>query len=158
MEEQKFDLEHQFDLYMERMKLDKRKMPEIQLRETKRAFYGACGQMLLLLRDDVSALPDEEGIKALDRMFNQVSSFWLREHNLESAPGKQKIGVAIDQWKVEKYRMAIEKEGFEIERVLPNYRPNFALITVLTDEHGKNRLAVLLKKLERKYSQRNRMN
>lgn len=81
MDKQIFNLDHQFDLYLERTKQDKNKMPSIQLQETKRAFYGACGQMLVLLRDDITALPDEQAMDTLDDMMNQVGSFWIGEQH-----------------------------------------------------------------------------
>ena len=56
-----FDLHYQFKLYMERCSVpDISKMPADQLTETRRAFFGACGQLLILMRDDVSEL-DEKG-------------------------------------------------------------------------------------------------
>ena len=71
---------------------------------------------------------------------------------------KIKAGVAVDQWKLRVYRKAIEKAGFEIASTTPDKGKGFALITVMVDEKSKDNLAELLKKLERKYSQRNKMN
>jgi len=48
-----FDLNHQWGLFCERCQVPENKMPEDQRREMKRAFYGACGQMLILLRDEL---------------------------------------------------------------------------------------------------------
>lgn len=74
-----FDLNHQFHLYLDRAGVTKNSLPEIQYSEMKRAFFGACGQMLILLRDDVGALPDEEAIEMMDNLLNQVSDFWMSE-------------------------------------------------------------------------------
>ncbi|WP_157585412.1 hypothetical protein [Runella zeae] len=54
-------------------------MHPIQLQETRRAFYGAAGQMLILLRDDLSELPEEEAISKLDSMIIQVEAFWMNQ-------------------------------------------------------------------------------
>jgi hypothetical protein len=51
----------------------------MQKQETKRAFFGACGQMLVLLREDVAELDDEKAIGTLEDMFSQVNSFWINE-------------------------------------------------------------------------------
>lgn len=74
-----FNLEHQWKLYLQRSGLDEGKMPADQIRETKRAFYGACGQMLVLLRDDAAALPEDEAISMMQNMLDQVGNFWLKE-------------------------------------------------------------------------------
>lgn len=75
----KFKLETQWQLYLQRVGLDESKMPAIQVQETKRAFMGACGQMLLLLRDDVSELPEEQAIAKLDEMLSECGEFWNNE-------------------------------------------------------------------------------
>nr|WP_028666314.1 hypothetical protein [Runella zeae] len=66
-------------LYLERVGLNIKTMHPIQLQETRRAFYGAAGQMLILLRDDLSELPEEEAISKLDSMIIQVEAFWMNQ-------------------------------------------------------------------------------
>lgn len=69
---------------------------------------------------------------------------------------KIKGGVAVDAYKVRTYKRAIKEAGFEIESVTPGKQ--FTVITVLIYESQKDVLAALLRKLEKKYSHRNRMN
>ena len=76
---EKFNIENQYKLYLERMKLIESKMPEVQRIETKRVFYGAFGQLLMLLQNDISALSDEDAFKTLDSMINQVGQFFINE-------------------------------------------------------------------------------
>ena len=76
---EKFNIEKQYKLYLERMKLDEIRMPEVQRVETKRVFYGAFGQLLMLLQNDISALSDDEAFKTLDSMINQVGQFFINE-------------------------------------------------------------------------------
>jgi len=76
---EKFNIENQYKLYLERMKLIESKMPELQRIETKRVFYGAFGQLLMLLQNDISALSDEDAFKTLDSMINQVGQFFIDE-------------------------------------------------------------------------------
>lgn len=81
---QEFNLEHQYQLYLSRCKLVEAEMPEDQRRETKRTFFGACGQMLVLLRDDITKLEDDDGAEMLQNMLNQVAAFWLNESKRQS--------------------------------------------------------------------------
>jgi len=77
-----FDLNYQYDLYLERVGLDKDTMHPVQAVETKRAFFGACGQVLVLLRDD---MPDDETtcVVILQAMHDQVGLFWSKQNTDE---------------------------------------------------------------------------
>lgn len=75
-----FNVEYQYQLYLERVSLKESEMNPIQRVETKRAFMGACGQMLLVLRDDVSELPTEEiAADTLESMLDQVAKYFMKE-------------------------------------------------------------------------------
>lgn len=73
-----FDLEYQYGLYLERGGLKEGEMHPVQAVETKRAFFGAWGQLLLLLRDDMPE-DEDEAVKILERMQDQVVNFWLKQ-------------------------------------------------------------------------------
>lgn len=73
---EKFDLNYQWNLYLEKIGLKEESMFPIQLTETKRAFFAACGQMLLLLRDDIPQYKADKAIEILENMTMQVKSFW----------------------------------------------------------------------------------
>jgi hypothetical protein len=75
--DKKFTIEHQFQLYLQMVKLDPAQMSAIQLKETKQAFFASAGQMLILLRDDVSALDEEQAIKTLDEMLSEVHNHFM---------------------------------------------------------------------------------
>ena len=81
---EKFNIEHQFMLYLERVGLNILTMDPIQLQETRRAFYGAAGQILLLVRDDITELSEKVGRLALHSMITQVAVFWENEVKPES--------------------------------------------------------------------------
>ncbi len=51
---EKFNLEIQYQKYLERVGFKESQMGDTQRVETKRAFMGGCGQMLVILRDDIS--------------------------------------------------------------------------------------------------------
>lgn len=75
-----FNLEKQFDAYLERMGLDRRKMALFQLRETKRAFYGAWGQLIVLLNDqNTNLLTEKEVADLYYAMAKQISDFMIKE-------------------------------------------------------------------------------
>lgn len=76
--EEKFKLETQWQKYLEMVGLSEAKMPEDQKREMKRAFMGACGLMLILLRDEVGELDDNEAVKVLDGFMTQLENFWTK--------------------------------------------------------------------------------
>lgn len=78
-----FDLNHQWGLFCQRAGIPENKMPVDQRREMKRAFFGACGQMLILLKDELGDWSDKHGDEAaanvLQNMLDQVQSFWEGE-------------------------------------------------------------------------------
>lgn len=75
-----FNIEKQFDWYLERMGLDRRKMALFQIRETKRAFYGAWGQLIVLLNDkNTDLLTEKEVYELYADMAKQVNDFMTKE-------------------------------------------------------------------------------
>ena len=64
--DKKFTIEAQYQLYLQRMSLDESKMHPIQKKQLKQTFYGAFGQLLIMMREDISALPEAEGIQVLN--------------------------------------------------------------------------------------------
>lgn len=76
----KFNLDEQYRIYLERVRLDESKMHPVQKVETKRAFMGACGQILLLMRNDVAEIEDEdEAVRILESLLDQALKFWADE-------------------------------------------------------------------------------
>lgn len=75
----KFSVEFEFEQYTQRVNLDRRKVSANQWTETKRAFFGAFGQCLVLLRDDIGDLPEDAGVEVLQKMHDEVLRFWRNE-------------------------------------------------------------------------------
>lgn len=73
-----FNLEYQFGLYLERSGVKPEHLHPVQLSETKKAFFGGCGQMLFMLRDD---MPDkeQEAIEVFKSLEEQVLEFFKKE-------------------------------------------------------------------------------
>jgi hypothetical protein len=82
-----FDLNYQWRQYCQMVGVPEEKMHPVQRVETKRAFMGACGQMLLLLRDDVAEYEETEAIVLFKNMLAQVEAFWKEE--VLHSPGAQ---------------------------------------------------------------------
>ncbi len=46
-----------------------------QVMETRRAFYAASHVMLLMMRDGLAALPEDEGVKVLEKLHQECVEF-----------------------------------------------------------------------------------
>jgi len=75
----KFNLENQYQLYLKRVGLNEKQMPPLQKKQLKQSFMGACGQMLLLLRDDVGALEEDAAILTMENMIKQVGNYFAKQ-------------------------------------------------------------------------------
>lgn len=76
-----FNLEHQYQLYLQRMALSEKTMHPQQSIQLRQTFFGAAGQMLILLRDEISKLEEKEAVDTLQDLINQVANFFLAETN-----------------------------------------------------------------------------
>jgi hypothetical protein len=75
----KFDLDYQFFLYLKKYGVHWEDLPPIQLREMKRSFYAAMGQMLMIYMQDIPQMSVEESTKKILWMRQQVIDFWQGE-------------------------------------------------------------------------------
>ena len=76
-----FNLEYQYQLYLTRTKLKETLMGPAQKKETRQAFMAACGQMLLLLRDEVSDMEEEQAAEIFQDMLQQVHDYFMKAAN-----------------------------------------------------------------------------
>lgn len=76
-----FNIDKIFDKFLGLVNLDKRRMPPIQLKQLRQAFYGAWGMKLILDRDVMAAatMTDDEAVQVLENQLEQVSAFWNKE-------------------------------------------------------------------------------
>lgn len=77
MENKQFNLEHQYQLYLKRVALTEAEMHPEQKKQLRQAFMGACGQIILLLRDEVGKLEEDAAIKVMENMIEQVGNYFL---------------------------------------------------------------------------------
>lgn len=73
----KFNLEYQYQLYLERIGQVESEMHTEQKRQVKMAFIGAIGQFLVLLEFDVADLSEDEAVEKLESMKTQVANYYL---------------------------------------------------------------------------------
>ncbi|APZ82916.1 hypothetical protein [Flavobacterium phage FL-1] len=77
MAKNKFDLDHQYDLYLQRVDLNENTMRPEQKLQVKDAFYGGIGQFLMLTQTDIVELSEEEACNVLDDIESQISNYFL---------------------------------------------------------------------------------
>lgn len=82
--QKEFDLEHQYQLYLERVALSEATMHPEQKKQLRQTFMGACGQIIIMLRDDVGKLEEDEAIKTMENMINQVGNYFLKATNKQN--------------------------------------------------------------------------
>jgi len=71
------DLETRYQDYLKMNCLDESKMVPIQRVETRRAFMGGISSSLILFRDVIGSIEDEdEAIKAMENVETQCVDFW----------------------------------------------------------------------------------
>lgn len=78
---EKYQIEYQFKLYLQRVGLAGKVLHPEQDKQLRQAFYGAFGQLLFLMRDDVSELDEDAAIAVLEDLKKQVGEFFLRENS-----------------------------------------------------------------------------
>lgn len=84
LKQKEFDIEWQFEQYMKRVGLDPNRVSAVQLKETRQAFFGAWGQALFCLRDDVAKFSEDDAIKILQNMTERVANYFLRASGKEN--------------------------------------------------------------------------
>jgi hypothetical protein len=81
MDEQ-FKVSTQYQLWLERMQLPpEEKLHPEQRKQLKEAFYGAWGQCMLIMRDELSDVADQKGedaaVEIMEAMYNEVKAYWV---------------------------------------------------------------------------------
>ncbi|WP_262246987.1 hypothetical protein [Parapedobacter soli] len=73
-----FNLDYEYNLYLSRVGLDKKKMDKSHRRETKRAFMAGAGALLAMM-NQVKDLPESDALAVTGRVMHDVKEFWMRE-------------------------------------------------------------------------------
>lgn len=72
-------IEFMFSQYLMMTSLDKLDKNSVQYKETKRAYYGAIGQLLLIQRDELTQLQDIEAADTLESLLSETTKFWSEQ-------------------------------------------------------------------------------
>lgn len=80
------NVEAQYQAYLGAVKLHEENMGKEQRRETRRAFYGAFGALLMLQRDEISGYSEMDGVLILERLLTQVDEFFKKEVDESGLP------------------------------------------------------------------------
>jgi hypothetical protein len=78
------DLNIQFNRYLNLVGLTHVPKDSTQFIETRRAFYGACGQMIALLNDVIGIMDEDDAVIALKNLTQQIGQFWINQNNQQS--------------------------------------------------------------------------
>ena len=73
-----YNLDAQFAFYLKKVNLDPKAISQTQLVETKRAFFGACGQMLMLM-GNLGTMSENDAYDTTHDLLEQVGKFWERQ-------------------------------------------------------------------------------
>lgn len=71
-----FSIEHQFEQYLQRAGLAALSKVSTQYVELKKAFFGAWGQNLIQIRNDIGELEEREAFEVWESQLEEVSSFY----------------------------------------------------------------------------------
>jgi hypothetical protein len=74
--ETEFDIEKQWQLWLKRVGIKLDELSEEKHKELKACFYGACGQMLVLLPQVSRVVEDPEAYEQIIEMIKQVNDFF----------------------------------------------------------------------------------
>lgn len=74
-----FTIEQQWLRFLERCGVQPGQLHWHQESEMKKAFYASAGQILIMSRDELAELTDDEAVNALEAMMQEVTDFWAQE-------------------------------------------------------------------------------
>ena len=77
----KFNLEKKYQIFLKRIGLSESKMNPVQREQIKFVYFATYGEALIVLRDDVGELEEEQAIKTMQSLLNQVGDFLQKTKN-----------------------------------------------------------------------------
>lgn len=80
MRKEELSAEYQWKEFLRLGKVKEEDMPEVQRRETKKAFYAAISQLLTVFREGVALIEDEqEAVEVMNKIHSEVEAFWEQQ-------------------------------------------------------------------------------
>ena len=78
----KFNLNHQYKLLLKRMGFKERQLNPTQRRVMKEMVFAGWAQLLILMRDDLGGIEDEnEAVETMQHLHNQTFDFVMKMKN-----------------------------------------------------------------------------
>lgn len=77
--EDKFNLEHRYQLFLKKMGMPEDKMHPIQKKQIKDTFFAVFGIALVMFRDDVADYEEDKGVEIMQNLFDQVFIYVKKE-------------------------------------------------------------------------------
>lgn len=74
-----FKISHQYNLFLQRGKLDASKMSPIQYNEMKKAFFAAWAQFYRLTSDQFAELTLDETVQVMENFETELKEFWTEQ-------------------------------------------------------------------------------
>lgn len=78
-------LEEIYQIYLRKLGLVEKTLPDTQRKEMRRAFFLGCSAMFHTLTIGVTTLKENEALVAIDSLENQLNEYWQNQLNPESA-------------------------------------------------------------------------
>lgn len=75
----KFNIETLYQQYLQRVGLEESKMAPLQQKQLRQTYFGASGNLLMLLKNDISPLPEDEAVIVLEDLINQVANYFGKQ-------------------------------------------------------------------------------
>lgn len=76
-----FNLEYQYQMFLQLVALSENEMHPQQKIQLRQSFMAACGQMMILMRDEVTKLPTTDAAEVMNDLMNQVGEYWESQTN-----------------------------------------------------------------------------
>lgn len=80
----KFTAESQYQLYLEKIGITEDQMCDGQKIEMKRAFMGGFGQSIILMVNDIAALPEKDAENIVIDLHKEVKNFWYNQDKMQN--------------------------------------------------------------------------
>ena len=75
-QEEPLTISGQFENAMERLKIKKDQVPDVQWQEMERAFYAGASSILLLMSGPIPALPNKQAEIVFQRLLQEAEFYW----------------------------------------------------------------------------------
>lgn len=80
----KFTAESQYQFYLKKIGITEDQMGDLQKIEMRRAFMGGFGQSIILMVNEIAALPEKEAENIVIDLHEEVKNFWRNQTKMQN--------------------------------------------------------------------------